>query len=60
MSRKAAWKPVRQGIAEWNGGKPEGTDNPPHLEGRPAEEIVIEGRRPEPSAPVSDAESAIF
>lgn len=40
-----AWEPVRQGVAEWRGGKPSGLADAPQVPGRSAEEIVLEDRR---------------
>ena len=42
---ETAWKLVRQGIADWGGGKPRGLAAAPRVPGRRAEEIVIEDRR---------------
>jgi len=36
---------VRQSVADWGGGKPQGLPDPPTIPGRRAEEIVIEDRR---------------
>lgn len=42
---EAGWQLVRQGIGEWGGGKPQGLRDAPRVDGRRAEEIVIEDRR---------------
>lgn len=42
---EVGWRLVRQGVAEWSGGKPRGLANPPRIPGRRAEEIVLEDRR---------------
>ena len=36
---------VKQGLAEWSGGKPRGLSDPPRVRGRRAEKIVLEDRR---------------
>jgi prevent-host-death family protein len=36
---------VRQGVGDWEGGKPRGLSDAPRLPGRRAEEIVLEDRR---------------
>ena len=42
---EAAGDLVRQGVAEWGGGKPSGLADAPRVPGRRAEEIVLEDRR---------------
>lgn len=42
---EVGWKLVRQGLAEWSGGKPRGLASSPRVPGRRAEEIVREDRR---------------
>lgn len=42
---EVGWSLVRQGLAEWSGGKPRGLANSPRIPGRRAEEIVLEDRR---------------
>lgn len=42
---EASWELVRQGLADWGGGKPSGLAEAPRVPGRRAEEIVIEDRR---------------
>jgi prevent-host-death family protein len=36
---------IREGLAQWGGGKPRGAARPPRIKGRPVSEIVIEERR---------------
>ena len=42
-----AWahKMVAEGRAQWNGGKPTGSKNPPRLKGSPMSDAVLEDRR---------------
>jgi prevent-host-death family protein len=42
-----AWlhKMVAEGRAQWSGGKPKGSRNPPRVRGHRASDIVIEDRR---------------
>ena len=42
-----AWlhKMVAEGRAQWSGGKPKGSRNPPRVRGQRASDIVIEDRR---------------
>jgi prevent-host-death family protein len=42
---EVAWNLVRQGLADWSGGKPRGLPSAPRVPGRRAEEIVLEDRR---------------
>jgi prevent-host-death family protein len=39
------WDLVQRGVAEWSGGKPRGLPDAPKVEGRRAEEAVLEDRR---------------
>jgi prevent-host-death family protein len=36
---------LRQGVAQWAGGKPRGARRPPRVRGRSVADAVIEGRR---------------
>lgn len=42
---KKAWSLVREGKAEWSGGKPSGAPRPPRPRGRSVADAVIEDRR---------------
>lgn len=42
---KRAWDLVEAGVANWSGGKPEGTRRKPRSRGRSASDIVLEDRR---------------
>ncbi len=46
-SQKAtqAWDLVQAGVANWDGGKPRGSANPPRFRGKTAAEMVLEDRR---------------
>ena len=39
------WRMVAEGRAHWNGGKPQGSKNPPRLKGSPMSDAVLEDRR---------------
>ncbi len=39
------WDLVRQGVANWSGGKPRGCAKPPVVRGKMAAEMVLEDRR---------------
>jgi prevent-host-death family protein len=40
-----AWAMVREGLAEWNGGKPLGSARPVKIKGKPISDTVLEDRR---------------
>jgi len=42
---ETVWDLVRQGVAEWQGGKPKGTPGQVKLSGSPASDAVLAGRR---------------
>lgn len=42
---RSAWDLVRTGAANWGGGKPEGSADPPKVRGLTASEVVLEDRR---------------
>jgi prevent-host-death family protein len=41
----ALWAMVREGLAHWGGGKPQGGHRRPRIRGKPISATVIEGRR---------------
>ena len=45
MPSELAAELTKQGLAEWGGGKPRGLERPPRVQGRRAEEVVVEDRR---------------
>ncbi|MDO8532830.1 MAG: type II toxin-antitoxin system Phd/YefM family antitoxin [Dehalococcoidia bacterium] len=42
---KALWNMVKEGKAQWSGGKPQGMKKPVKVRGKPASQIVLEERR---------------